>query len=793
MEIRALYDIPGFAGLRDVTTRFGCELTVFGGFVRRVCTYLRDNDTLPDPEELAYFSSDIDMIHSGKALDTAELSAAVIETVPFGEAIRWQIRSIEENALFEASAPFNGIVPANLMSLNTSEDWGVKDPWHGSEDIKNVSYRYIRNGFYRQSPLFIGGRDLEIFSSLLYFKVLVDDVKFDKEFEDQPGLNAAKQLVHSVCSSPTMLMAFQDSSYLRGRLLYLLKDLRALEINPSSWKGQIPLFGLDRLAEYLNQDEMFGLGKQVSRILESSDPILISARLGGDQYRLPDFTEEWSVNIEMSHRFRMPRRDSLEPSVEPRQKELAPRQAIVASSPRIRVNPGRSSSSKIGRTTHEFIHAAIPFEPAKARQLRQLHSSNLSVLMELAPSGDDTGMPVTVSVPCVCSVIDDGYNATLYVRVNALGFLEDAHALTRCPEDENVMLQTFVVAPARSETNSPQGSAGAAQVSNTPVKSTPADPVTALDECAEHSEVPGSVVFIHGILSESEGCFAEMRRAFKEDERFAHYDLLSFDYDYNDAMEKSAAYLTQYLKTNIKSGPVFLVCHSMGGLVARLCVLSGEVSDIKRVVMLGTPNFGAVRTAQLGLLSQLSMHLAGKVYAIFRKPGIKDLTRVASIFKDPIQKGRHFADKIEYVTIPGEFFNESRPFWDVGNGARPSIWTGGFAALGVATEILTAAPLWRVGLQRPHDGIVEAVSNSFIPCSAGRTSEKCPTINHPDRFGRTYVHVTHECCSELTHVMIQHDPSIILVVKDLVAADSISIWYSSLDLEQSRRLRAVFS
>jgi pimeloyl-ACP methyl ester carboxylesterase len=379
------------------------------------------------------------------------------------------------------------------------------------------------------------------------------------------------------------------------------------------------------------------------------------------------------------------------------------------------------------------------------------------------------------------------------VRANVFGFLEHAHALTQCPEDENVMLQTFVVAWAKSEGTSPQEIAEATPVLNMTVQNTLADQAISLAERTDHSAVSGSVVFIHGILSESEGCFAEMREAFREDERFARYDLFSFDYDYNDAMEKSAAYLTQYLKTNIKSGPVFLVCHSMGGLVARLCVLSGEVSDIKRIIMLGTPNFGAVRTAQLGLLSQLSMLLAGKVYAIFRKPGIKDLTRVTTIFKDPIQNGRQFADKIEYVTIPGEFFNESRPFWDVGSGARPSIWTGGFAALGAATELLTAAPLWRVGLQRPHDGIVEAVSNSFIPCSAGRTSEKCPTINHPDRFGKTYVHVTHECCSELTHVMIQHNPSIILVVKDLVAADSISGWYSGLDREQSRVLKTVFS
>jgi hypothetical protein len=70
MDIRTLYDIPGFEGIRGVTKRFECELTVFGGFVRRVCGYLRNNDSLPDPEEIAYFSSDIDMVHSGPASKT---------------------------------------------------------------------------------------------------------------------------------------------------------------------------------------------------------------------------------------------------------------------------------------------------------------------------------------------------------------------------------------------------------------------------------------------------------------------------------------------------------------------------------------------------------------------------------------------------------------------------------------------------------------------------------------------------------------------------------------------------
>jgi hypothetical protein len=71
-------------------------------------------------------------------------------------------------------------------------------------------------------------------------------------------------------------------------------------------------------------------------------------------------------------------------------------------------------------------------------------------------------------------------------------------------------------------------------------------------------------------------------------------------------------------------------------------------------------------------------------------------------------------------------------------------------------------------------------------------SEKCASINDPGRFGKTYVHITHECCSDLIHVMIQQDPTIVDMVKDLVLADSISKWYADLDSETARRLRAAF-
>ena len=63
LPCKTLYEVPGFDCLREVTKQFGIELTIHGGFVRRLVTAFRESgDELEHPEELAFFSSDIDVI-----------------------------------------------------------------------------------------------------------------------------------------------------------------------------------------------------------------------------------------------------------------------------------------------------------------------------------------------------------------------------------------------------------------------------------------------------------------------------------------------------------------------------------------------------------------------------------------------------------------------------------------------------------------------------------------------------------------------------------------------------------
>jgi pimeloyl-ACP methyl ester carboxylesterase len=74
------------------------------------------------------------------------------------------------------------------------------------------------------------------------------------------------------------------------------------------------------------------------------------------------------------------------------------------------------------------------------------------------------------------------------------------------------------------------------------------------------------------------------------------FNLVEFAYDWRVSIEDSAAELVSFLEEET-SGPVSLVAHSMGGLVARaaLPLLGGGETNgrLERVVQLATPNYGS--------------------------------------------------------------------------------------------------------------------------------------------------------------------------------------------------------
>ena len=97
-----------------------------------------------------------------------------------------------------------------------------------------------------------------------------------------------------------------------------------------------------------------------------------------------------------------------------------------------------------------------------------------------------------------------------------------------------------------------------------------------------------TVVLIHGYLANRSTLLPLSAYL-----RLRGHAVLGFDYRSSDGIERAAIALRDWLKTSVRGGRVDLVCHSMGGLVAR-CYLQqlGGARRVDRCITLGTPHRG---------------------------------------------------------------------------------------------------------------------------------------------------------------------------------------------------------
>ncbi|HUR28313.1 MAG TPA: alpha/beta hydrolase, partial [Planctomycetota bacterium] len=117
--------------------------------------------------------------------------------------------------------------------------------------------------------------------------------------------------------------------------------------------------------------------------------------------------------------------------------------------------------------------------------------------------------------------------------------------------------------------------------------------------------------------------------------RAAGYDTALLDYDWRRDVASLGKLLAQRIAADGRDD-VAIVCHSMGGLVARAALAHGPGERVSRVVMLGTPNsgsYGAVQALRgtysvVRKLAQLDLRhdaefLAREVFSSF--PGLHEL------------------------------------------------------------------------------------------------------------------------------------------------------------------------
>lgn len=109
--------------------------------------------------------------------------------------------------------------------------------------------------------------------------------------------------------------------------------------------------------------------------------------------------------------------------------------------------------------------------------------------------------------------------------------------------------------------------------------------------------------------------------------------VLSFDYRSSEGIERGAMALRSYLRRHVRGGRIDLVCHSLGGLVARVYLQElGGARRVDHCITLGTPHRGTYN----------SYWVASRVGRELR-PDSPLLAR--------LEASRHVADRVRFLSL----------------------------------------------------------------------------------------------------------------------------------------------
>jgi triacylglycerol lipase len=138
-----------------------------------------------------------------------------------------------------------------------------------------------------------------------------------------------------------------------------------------------------------------------------------------------------------------------------------------------------------------------------------------------------------------------------------------------------------------------------------------------------------TVVFVHGYMM-NRACFLPLY-AYLRAKGFEQ--VLSFNYKTANGIEQSARELKKYLSRHVRGGRVDLVCHSLGGIVARLYIQElGGSRRVDRCITLSTPHKGTYSS-----------------YWVFSRVG-NDM-RPDSALLTRLESSRSKAPKVKYTSI----------------------------------------------------------------------------------------------------------------------------------------------
>jgi len=287
-----------------------------------------------------------------------------------------------------------------------------------------------------------------------------------------------------------------------------------------------------------------------------------------------------------------------------------------------------------------------------------------------------------------------------------------------------------------------------------------------------------ALVFVHGIYSGHETAFRSLADKLSEAGVNKTHEFAYFDYNFRRSIAETGADLAKMLIHYVgnEKSEVTLIGHSMGGLVCRLALLQrgDDLKFVKRLIMLGTPNHGTLHTGRLGWLTGATREASGVLWAqISRKAGIKQLTEIGKFLKPHLKADSQTQTLgVDYISIPATCFHEEsgRAELILGEHSRKMV----IAPL--AMELLTAIYGEPIGLNRPHDGIVE--EDSVFLGNRGavtRNSERRQTCEKVPGCG-PYLHVRHDDFLEHSHVTIQKSDKTAEIIASVLGEPDLETW-----------------
>jgi pimeloyl-ACP methyl ester carboxylesterase len=161
-----------------------------------------------------------------------------------------------------------------------------------------------------------------------------------------------------------------------------------------------------------------------------------------------------------------------------------------------------------------------------------------------------------------------------------------------------------------------------------------------------------TVVLLHGYLANRSSFFplsAYLRmRGIRS--------LLAYDYRSSRGIEQAAIALFEFLRRNVRGGRIDLVCHSLGGVIARVYLQElGGARRVDRCITLGTPHRGTYNAYWLASRIGRELRPDSELLArLDRSRSAADRVRFTSIVagSDNIVLPRVFSAHEEQVYLP---------------------------------------------------------------------------------------------------------------------------------------------